>query len=292
MSESARGSEADSRSERGPARDLDRDETYQDSGAAQPDHSRTYRVFRWLVDNFLLVVSIIGIAMFVVAAILDYELPRWLRVIGLTALIVIPVVGRPTGKKVRALLWDPSYVWLVDVDARVLKGGIYRMPSQRFREWEVVSGSLDWVSPHLAFGKNVDLATQTVEGTWRGTLSDRELMRTLSAVDECRAQLEEDAKRGFAIESQAFTIIRNATRKAVLRVVSTFERGTLPDEGEGLTEEIDSAIEQFGLERKLRQTEIDESPEADVPGVRIDLDGDLADLAGAADGQGGAPADD
>ncbi|KAA9408436.1 hypothetical protein EGO51_01040 [Haloarcula hispanica] len=269
--------------------DLDRDEMAHNADPG-PDHSRTYRLFRWLTNNLLLIASGVGIVLFVIASVLGYELPRSLRLIGLCALVTIPLAGRPTGKKVRSLLWDPNYVWLVDIDARYTKGGIFRTPGQRFREWSVEDGQLDWVSPNLAFGKNVDLEAQTVEGCWRGTLSDRELMRTLQAVEECRGQLEADAKRGFAIEAQAFTIIRNATRKAVLRIVSTFERGTLPDEGEGLTDEIDSAIEQFGLDRKIRAAENDEAPESDVPGVRIDLDQDLADLAGA--GDGGVPADD
>lgn len=278
----------DNSSPDGPARDLDRDETHQDSGADQPVRSRTYRLFRWLSENLLLVGSGIGILLFVVASILGYNPPRNLKLIGLTALITIPIVGRPTGKKVRSLLWDPNYIWLIDLDARYQKGGIYRTTSQRFREWTVTDGALDWLTPNLAVGKNVDLAGQTVEGTWRGTLSDRELLRALQLVEECRGQLEDDAKRGFAIEAQAFTIIRNATRKAVMSIVSTFERGTLPDEGEGVTDEINAAIEQFGLERKIRRSEDDDEPTSDVPGVN--LDPGLDDLAGAAEGS--ATADD
>jgi len=254
------------------------------------ERSRWFRAFCWLTENLLLVASGLGIGLFVIASIIGFELPRNLRIIGLTTVIIVPIVGRPTGKKVRSLLWEPNYIWLVDVDARYTKGGIFRIPGQRFREWTVTDGSLDWVSPDLAFGKQVDLGEQIVEATWRGTLTDRELMRTLQAVEECRGQLEEDAKRGFAIEAQAFTIIRNATRQAVLSIVSTFERGSLPDEGEGLTDEIDSAIEQFGLERKIRETEDDDTAESESPAVRIDFDQDLADLSGAANG--GVPADD
>ncbi|WP_018257504.1 hypothetical protein [Halomicrobium katesii] len=260
-----------------------------DDTPENPSRSRWFRAFRWLTENLTLLASGLGLGVFILASVIGYELPRNLRIIGVTAIIIVPIVGRPTGKKVRSLLWEPTYVWLVDVDARYTKGGIFRIPGERFSEWTITEGQLDWVNPDLAFGKQVDLDEQTVEGTWRGTMSDRELMKTLQAVEECRGQLEEDAKRGFAIEAQAFTIIRNATRKAVLRIVSTFERGTLPDEGEGLTDEIDNAIEQFGLERKIRETEED-SQESETPGVRIDFDQDLADLAGA--GNGGAPADD
>lgn len=274
----------------GPARDLDRDETHQDTGANEPPRSRTYRAFRWLSENFLLVASVSGLAAFVVASMIGYNPPRNLKLIGVTALIVIPVIGRPTGKKVRSLLWDPNYIWLIDLDARYQKGAIYRTTSQRFREWDVTDGQLDWLTPNLAVGKNVDLVEQTIAGTWRGTMTDRQLLRALQAVEECRGQLEDDAKRGFAIEAQAFTIIRNATRKAVMSVISTFERGSLPDEGEGITDEINSAIEQFGLERKIRRDEDDEAPDSDVPGVNFQLDPDLADLSGAS--EGGATADD
>jgi len=269
--------------------DLDRDEM-QHNADPGPDRSRTYRLFRWVSDHLLGIGAALGLSLFVLSSLLGFEYPRNLRVMGLAVFISLLVVGRPTGRKVRSLLWDPNWIWLVDIDARVTKGGIFRLPAQKFSEWTITDGQLDWVSPNLAFAKNVNLDEQTLEGCWRGTLTDRELMRALHAVEECRGQLEEDAKRGFAIEAQAFSIIRNATRKAVLTIVSTFERGTLPDEGDGLTDEIDNAIEQFGIERKIRQTETDDSPESDVPGVRIDLDQDLADLAGA--GEGGAPADD
>jgi hypothetical protein len=269
--------------------DLDRDEMQHNTDPG-PEYSRTYRLFRWVSDNLLMIAGVTGIAAFALSSIIGVEYPRSVKILGISGLVSLVLLGRPTANKARSLLWDPSYVWLVDIDARYTKGGIFRLPAQQFREWSVEEGQIDWVSPELAFAKNVDLGEKTVEGCWRGTLSDRELMRTLQAVEECRGQLEDDAKRGFAMEAQAFSIIRNATRKAVLRVVSTFERNSLPDEGEGLTDEIDAAIEQFGLERKIREAESDEAPESDIPGVRIDLDDDLADLAAA--GDGGAPADD
>jgi len=80
----------------------------------------------------------------------------------------------------------------------------------------------------------------------------------------------------------------------VLRIVATFERGTLPDEGDGLGDEIDAAIEQFDLERKIRRDEDDDAPTADVPGLDIDLDDHLEDLptAGRSVEQGGVADDD
>jgi hypothetical protein len=272
--------------------DLDRTELHQDSGPAQPTRSKTYRLFRFLVEHTMSVVAGVALLVFLVSAVLGYELPRSVRVIGLAFGLALIGVGKPTANKARDLLWDPNLIWIVDLDTKDdSNGGIYNVPSQRFREWTVEDGSLDWVTPTLAFGKHVDLAAQSVDGCWRGTLSDRELMRSLQAVQECRNQLEADAKRGFVIESQAFTIIRNATRKAVMSIVSTFESGTLPDDGEGLGAEIDSALEQFDLERKIDIDEDDQAPDADVPGATLDFEGDLSDLADATQ-TGGASADD
>lgn len=258
-----------------------------------PERSATFKLFAWLITNGLLVLAGIGALLLVVVSKGEWSIPRSVHIIGVVAVIVTPLAGRPVARKVRSMLWSPSWIWLVDVDASDPgHGGIYRWPSQQFRQMEIIDGELDWVSPTLAFGKNVDLVNGTIEGTWRGTLSDRELLVALSKVDECRSQLEDDAKRGFAIETQAFTIVRSAARSAVRRIVSTFERGTLPDEGDGITEAIDAAIEDYGLSRSVRKAaEEDKSPTAEVPEVH--LDADLRDLANAAaKPNGGVPADD
>lgn len=253
-----------------PSRDLDREETADNTGP-EPDYSRTFRLFRWVTEHGLLVLSGVGAGLFVVASFLGVQVPRNLRIIGLSTLITLPLVGRPVGKKAKSLLWDPSYIWLVDIDARHTTGAIYRTTSQRFREdWSVTDGELDWWTPNLAAGKSVDLEAQTVEGTWRGTLTDRELLSALEAIKECRDQLEEDAKVGYKFEMHGFGIIRRATIRAVRRIVRTFEKGTLPNQGDEFTAEIDAVLEDFDLERKLDSLDEDDDPVSDVPGVDAD----------------------
>lgn len=133
-------------------------ESFQDSGASQPNHSKTYLAFRFLAENLMLIAAGVGIVAFLVLAIIGYELPRNVKIISLSALITIPLAGRPTAKKTKDWLWNPNLIWLVDIDVTdETDGGIYNIPSQRFREWSVTEGSLDWESPTLAFGKNVDL---------------------------------------------------------------------------------------------------------------------------------------
>ncbi|WP_281193753.1 hypothetical protein [Halorubrum sp. F4] len=200
---------------------------------------------------------LVGTALSVVAILVgfDVEVPRFWYVAAIAGLFTIPL-GWMTGSKVVAWLYNPSYVWLIDLDARVLEGGIYRLPPDDFRDLEVLDDDefinstydLTQLSPNLYVGKKIDLKDMTVVGTWRGTLDDRELTRALRAVHECRGQLQDDAQRGFILETSAFVVVRRATRNTVKRIVDLFEDGSLPDSGEGIERAIDKELEEFGLD--------------------------------------------
>ena len=204
-----------------------------------------------------LVAVALGVSGIALIAGFDIAIPRWLRITALAAAFSVPL-GWMTGSKVVKWLHNPSFVWLVDLDARVLDGGIYRLPPDDFREMDVLdddeflnpSYELTQLSPSLYVGKQVDLDDMTVVGTWRGTLDDRELTRALRAVHECRGQLQQDAQRGFILESSAFVVVRRATRNTVERVVELFEDGSLPDSGDGIERAIDKELEEFGLDQQ------------------------------------------
>lgn len=260
------------------ADDLDRRETVDDSGTRVPRQSTLFTVFQFLVFVSPYLLAGVGLLIVVVAQFFDITIPRPLQIAGLAAALVAPTVGRFVGTKAKDWLWDPNWIYVVDLDASVQRGAIYRWPSQQFRELEVTVGSLDWLSPNLVCAKNVDMVEGTLEGTWRGTFSDRDLLRAISVVYECRNSLEEDAKRGFAIETQAFGIVRRATQGVVRRLVDSFEDWTLPDQGEELTAEIETAIQQYGLEDRLDQI-TEDAPEAAELNMTVD------DLEGFENGQ-------
>jgi hypothetical protein len=228
-----------------------------------PDRTPTTRelVAEFLKERFLSVI-LVGAILLVLAAYVtvDWSLPRPVEVFTFAFVLLLPV-GYVVASYAVSLLWSPDYVYLLDIDAREIDGALFAFPRDSFQQMEVVDGDLDQLTPSLAIGKKVDLEAMTVKGTWRGTMSDRELLRALEKIDECRSQLEDDAKRGFAIETKAWSIIRNATRKAVLSVVDTFEAGTLPDDGDSIDDEIEAAIEKFDLDKKLRETNDGDTPE-------------------------------
>ena len=235
----------------------------------QPDDPRWFRALVWLVVRGKYLLGAVALVVFAVLIATGTSVPRTVRIGTIAFIVSTFTVGRWTAAKTLDLIDGPGWVWLVDVDLLDLDGaGIYRWPRPRWKEVEVVDGQLYWSSPSLAFGKNVDLEANTVEGVWPGTLDDRELMIALSKVHELRNVLEEDAQRGFAIETQVFSIVRSATRQAVLSVVQTFEKSTLPDRGESINQAIDDAIEQFDLDRHIRDP--DDDPLDDLDSSDLD----------------------
>ncbi|WP_256545748.1 hypothetical protein [Halobellus inordinatus] len=236
----------------------------------QPDDPRWFRALVWLVVRGKYLLGAAALVVFAVLIATGTSVPRTVRIGTIAFIVSTFTVGRWTAAKTLDLIDGPGWVWLVDVDLLDLDGaGIYRWPRPRWKEVEVVDGQLYWSSPSLAFGKNVDLEANTVEGVWPGTLNDRELMIALSKVHELRNVLEEDAQRGFAIETQVFSIVRSATRQAVLSVVQTFEKSTLPDRGESINQAIDDAIEQFDLDRHIRDRD-DDDPLDEFDGSDLD----------------------
>lgn len=221
----------------------------------------------FLRARFLSIVAVacVGSGLLILIGV-DVSVPRRAKLAAVAFGLIVPY-GFVAADYVTSLMPDPDWVWLVDLDARVVDGALFRFPSDDFRELTVVGPSgepsrsyeMTDLSPFLKVGKNVDLEAMTVEGTWRGTLSDDDLLRALSKIEECRGSLEEKAQRGFTIETQAFSIIRNAARSCVLSVVRTFEEGTLPDQGESLADEVDRALEQYDLQDEL--SDLDESDE-------------------------------
>lgn len=231
--------------------------------------TRTELFFDFVRARFLSVVAV-GLLAGGVAIVVgvDPELPRWAQLAGLTVLLIGIPVGGFAGSWLTGVLHNPNYQYLIDLDAAYLDGAIYQLPPEDFRELTVTDekGNPDTpydmtqLSPNLHVAKAVDLENLTAVGTWRGTLDDRELARSLRSVRECRGQLQDDAQKGFVLETSAFTIVRRAAREATLDVVEMFQQGTLPDRGVSVNESVDAALEEFEFSQEI-ETTIDELTE-------------------------------
>lgn len=242
----------------------------------RPDGEAGYQLLLdWLKTNITLVLAA---ALFAAAIALhlgyDIEIPRFWKVAGLAGLLVTPW-GMFLGSKVLEFLHDPMPIYLIDLDARETDGALYRLSFTSFNDLDVRSGQLTELTPNLRVGKDVDIDEGKVTGTWRGTLDDTELARALETVYECRGELQDQAQRGFAIETSATVIVRNAVRDTTRSIMDTFKSGTLPDEGDGLEAAIDSELEKFDLANKVEMEEdleVDPSEAADGPTEELSAD--------------------
>jgi hypothetical protein len=209
---------------------------------------------RFIPIAILAVLCVVALAYFDVSL----EVPRWAKLAGLTFVFISPV-GYIVGNYITSLLWNPNHIFLVDLDARVIDGALYRFPHSDFKELQVTdeNGNADApyqmtrLTPNLYAAKNVDLEEMTAVGTWRGTLDDTELVRALGKIKECRGQLQEAAQRGQAIENSAFSLLHGAAQDEVRHIVDSFADGTLASEGESITNAVESALEEQGFEQDV-----------------------------------------
>lgn len=221
------------------------------------DPGQLEKLLTWSKRNARLVLLLGGGFLFVVAglaaALLNVSLPwREVKIVGVALLVAVPW-GHWLYHRARTLLVPDQYgTVLVELDAEDPEHG--RVIGYRPGAFDVETEdgtALDWTSPDLAFAKRVDLAEDGSDhavGTWRGSASGRELLRSLTKVREIRNLLEDDARRGFVLETSLFAVVRSATVDATKRVVDTFEDATLPDAGQGIEDAIDRSLDQFGLE--------------------------------------------
>jgi len=242
-----------------------------------------------IIAGLVLLIATVGVFLS------GFSVPRRAKLVAITMLLLAPI-GKLVGDYIVGLLWDPNYIYLVDLDARVVDGALYQFPFDHFRELDVTEGQLTELTPNLYVGRQVDIEEMTAVGTWRGTLDDTELLTALQAVRECRGQLQDQAQRGWVLDTHGWSIIWRAVRDEIASVVRSFEEGTLPDEGLALHEAIDDALEQYDLDNELAEItdDLDVEP-ADADGD-LDLDDvddldDLEDPTANGDGQE-IPADD
>lgn len=190
----------------------------------------------------------------------DPTVPRWAKLGLLVALFVSPV-GYIAGNYITSLLYDPNYVYVLDIDAARFDGALFCFPYEDFIRLDVVDGELDQVASNLYIGKKVDLEEMTIEGTWRGSMTDRELLTAVTKIWEFRYLLEPDAREGFLIKTTRWAMLRTALVETTAHVVETFEKNTLPDSGDALEAVVDDVLEQWNLdddvEEEMRELDVD-----------------------------------
>ncbi|WP_258302651.1 hypothetical protein [Haloferax larsenii] len=246
--------------------------------APDPEAGRLVTVFVWVMRYGVHLAVAGGLLLVGLVLLFEIRIPRSVQIIGLTGGLSAVLAGRWVGSQAVNLMGGPQMMWLVDLDLLDRDGaGVYACPTPRWSEWTVVDGQLWWATPNLAFGRGVDLDAREVAGTWVGSTPDPVLARALEYLRYNRNQLEPKARKGEALEINAFAIVRAAAVRTVKHVIRTFEKGSLPDDGEALHAEIDAVLEDFDLDKS--DSIFDEDPTEWSPGQDEPAPDPLAKLA-------------
>lgn len=221
-----------------------------------------------LISNNFWRFAFAGATAFVAYLYFDPEtpaIPRYAEVIFWTAVLGSPAAYILAARAVD-MLHDPYGILFVDLDARETGIGIWNIPKKRWEEIEVVDGDLYRLdaSRTVYSGKNFDPENLTVEGTWRGSMSDVEMLRTQEKIAECRGQLEDMAKEGFTVEVQKSSIVRGAVRDISRSVIGSLEEGTVYN-GEKIAEAVDRATARYDFDRETEDTQSGDETETPDP---------------------------
>jgi hypothetical protein len=207
------------------------------------------------------------------------SIPREMKLVGLSAIVFTPWAYL-VGQRVVDWLHDPYSIWVVDLDAERTDGALYELSPPQFRDLESRKGQFCQLSPNLWTAKDVDLDDLEATGTWRGTLSDAELLRSLQNVTECRGRLENQARKGFVWQTSGPVLVREATRETTETVVEMFASGSLPDNGDALYAAVDDVLENWDFDEVADEIDNRELPdEFDIELSNEEMEEVLTDLS-------------
>lgn len=221
--------------------------------------------YKYHLDFVALVV--LGVIALIVIFVFEPEMTRF-RALFLLACAALSPYGYVFGSWLSGWLYDQMTIFVIELRVEEEgSGALHEFPPGDFEEWDCVEDSLDQWAPFLYCARAVDYENQAFTGTWRGSLTDRELLIALSQVRKCRGMLETDAKVGFAYSQYVDLIVPRGVRETVSKISSWKNEHRLPDEGEALDEAIDEVMGEFGLADVVEQVDSFEDVADNIDGV-------------------------
>jgi len=226
-------------------------------------------IWGWILRNRVWLGVLLTVLGIIVAGAMGL-IPAW----GATALIVITFMSIPgaiSGAVVIKWLHQIRWVHLVDLDATTNDFAVYKLSPDAWADLDVQDGELNPVNAKFRcfVGRDFDRENMTVDGTWRGSADDLELIEERERIREIRQELQQMAQQGLAHRIREGTIVRQALRDIVGQVARTTEQQTLVN-GQAVEQAVEDALEDWSVEK--------EEPEdvEDGPDVTEDVDGQQA----------------
>jgi hypothetical protein len=254
---------------------------------ADPRDKPWTKAVYWLKTHIALVaaalLAVSGVAFYFLGGMPEFvtDPPTWARVVAAGGVAGALLSWSPAERVVN-WLFQVQYVYFLDVDPLSRDVSLYELTPRAFALTEVVEGEINPLSAkHRLYGvTNFDKEELTCEGTWRGSVSDLELVADREEIEDIRQKLEKDAQKGIAHRVREPSIIRRSVDKITTALVVSFESSLVAN-----GEEIQNAVEEvlddhIDLDTDTDGTESDPEEVVDAEELREDLEEELDDVRG------------
>lgn len=181
----------------------------------------------------------------------------------LVTLLVTGVVAYVPAKKLVNWIYSEPRTLLLQLKAEQEDDEIklWEFTPRLWEKVEVVEGSLNTAKikdGDLYICRSFDPVTLEARGTWRGSVSDLELIRNREKIREIRNELENLAKQGIRTRIQVTSIVRRAVNQIIAKIASSIEEETL-HKGEEIKKSINKEVKEIDLERNVKEEGAEET---------------------------------
>ncbi len=173
-----------------------------------------------------------------------FELSTSVKV-ALVTVAAVGLLGWTPASRIVDWLYTPAVVHLLVLKAEGGGVRLYRLPAGTWRNVEVVEGELyrDEEAPGLYVARTFNPVELTATGTWRGSLSDIELLRNEEKIREVRENLEARAKAGEELRIRFSAAVRTEVQRRARHILEVLEERVIAGDGsleDFLSQQLDS----------------------------------------------------
>jgi hypothetical protein len=197
------------------------------------------------------------------------EMPRFVKLYLLTGLIGAALAYVPA-QKIVEYLYSPSYTYLLDVSSEGNDITLWKLPPELWRDlsvnagelfrlraavpvWECLAyappGETETYHTETADGEpvTVELEDNACLGTWRGSVTDYELIQDRNKIAEIRHILEPMSQETLKYRVMQNGIVRRALRAIVMQFVASYESETIYS-GDEIEKSVERALKHWSVD--------------------------------------------
>ncbi|OUJ18599.1 Protein gp31 of His2 family of spindle-shaped halovirus [Methanonatronarchaeum thermophilum] len=172
--------------------------------------------------------------------------PQYITVFYLTLLIGSLITVIPATKLIDWLI-EPQNKYILQLGMEKGDLGLWKLQNHQHQEIKVIEGSLHrekTSKAELIICQKFDPKTMEAVGTWRGSVSNIELLRNKEQIKEIRKHLEKMAQKGIKTRIRMPSMVRDAVNQITMEMAAHIERETIYN-GEIVNQIVERTIKEI-----------------------------------------------